>query len=296
MAFRPKPQPAAFHERLEVNGASRGRCRQNTGATPEGQNYREAVESNTSWQLTALGMLAFRACLSAAAELSRYATSGADIQGEPASVWVADHRKRARPGGDHREMRVAEDRVGRAIPLPPDRDAPVDEIPGRTLSSASVTKPYCLPLCFGDALDGCTLTAMPDHAAADTCRLREPGRSTGPGTPPPPPPGAGLARITIVIAPRTDGALNTTMHRVLVISGASGATSGGPAGTPANRAAVIPKGRQCNRITIAAATCVVDVPISQTVAIVAEEGRSFPAEKGPRVRPSALPPSGPPRS
>jgi hypothetical protein len=84
----------------------------------------------------------------------------------------------------------------------------------------------------------------------------------------------------VVIPPRIDGALNTSMHRVLIISGTSGLTSGGAGGAPANRAGITLKGFQCDRVANGAATCAVDLPRNQVVALVAEEGRSFHSGRG----------------
>lgn len=106
------------------------------------------------------------------------------------------------------------------------------------------------------------------------------GPGTPPPPPPPPPPSGNTVRLTVVIPPRIDGRINTSMHRVLIISGSSGITSGGAAGAPLNRAGVTLKGFQCDRVANGPATCEVDIPRNQMVALVAEEGRSFHSGRG----------------
>lgn len=106
------------------------------------------------------------------------------------------------------------------------------------------------------------------------------GSSTGPTPPvppppPPPPPSQSMVRLTVVLPAITDGPINQTAHRVHIISGTSGVTSGGSAGTPLNRASVTLKGFSCSRMGPQATTCDVDIPIGQAVALVVEEGRSF---------------------
>src|SRR5690606_23059935 len=85
------------------------------------------------------------------------------------------------------------------------------------------------------------------------------GPATPPPPPPPPPPSGNTVRLTVVIPPRIDGRINTSMHRVLIISGSSGITSGGAAGAPLNRAGVTLKGFQCDRVANGPATCEVDI-------------------------------------
>lgn len=95
-----------------------------------------------------------------------------------------------------------------------------------------------------------------------------------------PPPSQSTVRVSVVLPAITEGVVNQSAHRVHIISGTTGLTSGGPAGTPANRASVTLRGFSCSRTGSQTTTCPVDIPIGQTVALVVEEGRSFHSGRG----------------
>ncbi len=101
-----------------------------------------------------------------------------------------------------------------------------------------------------------------------------------PGGTTPPPPGQSTVRLTLVLPAINEPEPNQAVHRVHVISGTSGVTGGGRAGTPVNRAAVTLKGFSCSRTGPQATTCPVDIPVGQAVALVVEEGRSFWSGRG----------------